>query len=502
MGLGELFDRRAAARPDHPGLTSDGVTTDLAELSRRSTAVGRALVAHGLRPGDRVALLAHNSAAYVDLLLGAGRAGVALVTVNWRLAAAEVAPILADAGASLVVVDAATAHLVDDSLPVVDLDRGWEDWLAVASGTEQLPGARPEDPAVLIYTSGTTGLPKGVVLSHASVAHAGRLMAEVYDCGPDDTMLVALPLFHVGGLAHLLGPLLQGGHVVLTRAARPAETVELLARHRVTHAFFVPSVIATLLEVPGIAELDLSAFRTLAYGAAPITAGLVAATTAVLGCGLLHAYGLTEAGGTVTALRAPAGDAPGLQALLDGSVGAAVPWAEIRAVDPATGRPVDTGETGELWVRSDAVMTRYWGKPEETARTLTADGWLRTGDVGHLDAAGRVVVRDRLKDMIISGGENVFPAEVDAVLARHPAVAEVAVIGVPDERWGETVKAVVALRPDVEVTAAELIAFTRQHLAHYKCPTSVDVVPALPRNAAGKVRKVALRRPYLVDSSR
>lgn len=493
--LGAAVAEQARVRPDAPALTHGDVTATFADLDRASTAAARALVSSGVRPGDRVALLAHNGPEYVELLIACAKAGGVAVTLNWRLSRTEIADILADADPALIVAGEALAPLIATApAPVVVLGPAYRDWVAQRDDTVELPGSRPTDMAVLLYTSGTTGRPKGVALTHAGVCHARRLAAEVYDFSPGDTMLVAMPLFHVGGLAHVAGPLLQGGHAVLMAAPVPDEVLRSIERHRVTHGFFVPTVIQSLLAAPGLADMDLSSLRRVMYGAAPISETLLSRAMTALRCDFLHAYGLTEAGGTVTALPPQDHDPGGPRAALLRSCGRPVPWAEVGLFDPETREPVATGQVGELWVRSAAVMTGYWHRPAETAEVLVDGGWLRTGDAASRDAAGYLFIHDRYKDMIISGGENVYPAEVDNVLARHPAVAEVAVIGAPHEKWGETVHAVVVLAGGASATAEELIAFCRDRLAHYKCPTSVEFVSALPRNASGKILKADLRR--------
>ncbi|RBY79928.1 fatty acid--CoA ligase [Geodermatophilus sp. TF02-6] len=485
---------QAVLRPDAPAVTHDGTTVTFAELDRAGSAAALALVGAGVRPGDRVAVLAQTGLEYVELLLACARAGAVAVTLNWRLSRPEIADILQDAEPVLVCTAAEFTPLVEDcAVPVVLLGPSYRSWVAATDAPGDVPGSRPSDVAALLYTSGTTGRPKGVVLTHEAVGHARRLAGEVYDFGAGDTMLVAMPLFHVGGLAHLVGPLLQGGHAVLMAQPRPVEVLRTIERHRVTHAFFVPTVIQSLLAVPEVEQIDLSGLRRVVYGAAPISETVLLRAMATLRCEFQHAYGLTEAGGTVTSLPPEDHDPGGPRAGLLRSCGRPVPWAEVALFDPASGRPTPPGDVGELWVRSSATMTAYWRRPGETASVLTDDSWLRTGDAASQDSDGYVVIHDRYKDMIISGGENVYPAEVDRVLSRHPAVSEVAVIGVPHATWGETVRAVVVLEEGASATGEELIAFARQTLAHYKCPTSVDFVGTLPRNASGKILKGELR---------
>lgn len=497
--LGALLSDQARTRPHEPCLTYEDVTYDYAEVERRSTAAAHALASAGVGPGDRVAVLAHNGVEYFDLLFGCGKAGATLVALNWRLAAREIEQILDDASPSLVVVSHDFLPLLGSAAEgpahVIDIDLDYDAWVGAARPTE-LPGSEAGGVALQLYTSGTTGLPKGVMLTHESVSYARRLMEDVYEFWAEDTMIVAMPMFHIGGLAHLLGAAMQGAHSVLLRVPHPAEVVAQIERHRVTHGFFVPAVIQNILSVPGIEDADLDSFRLMSYGASPISETLLAQAMSTLGCGFLHAYGLTESTGTMTALRPVEHDAGGPRAHLLRSCGRVVPWAEAAVFDPVTRTPVEVGAVGEIWVRSAANMLGYWNQPEATAEVLVEDGWLRTGDAAYQDDDGYFYIHDRFKDMIISGGENIYPAEVENVLYKHPAVGQVAVIGVPHDKWGETVKAFVVLADGATVTSEELIEFARGHLARFKCPTSTHFVDELPRNASGKIVKTELRRPY------
>jgi acyl-CoA synthetase (AMP-forming)/AMP-acid ligase II len=272
--------------------------------------------------------------------------------------------------------------------------------------------------------------------------------------------------------------------------------IAALATHRVTHAFFVPAVIQSIISAPEVGSADLSALQRVVYGASPMSDAVLLRSMAVLGCDFSHAYGMTETAGTVVTLPPSDHDPGGPRSHLLRSCGKPFPWVELALVEPTSATPVPQGEVGEVWLRSPMVMPGYWGKPAETAEAIVDGGWLRSGDAAYQDAEGYLYLHDRYKDMIVSGAENVYPAEVENILGDHPRVAEVAVIGAPDERWGETVKAIVVPVGDATVTAEELIAHARERLAHYKCPTSVDFVEALPRSAAGKVLKRNLREPH------
>ncbi|MGB5757154.1 MAG: AMP-binding protein, partial [Acidimicrobiales bacterium] len=369
------------------------------------------------------------------------------------------------------------------------------------------PGPGPEDVVFILYTSGTTGVPKGAQLTNHNMAHSAWISVSAYGFTAASTNLVAMPLFHVGGMGYGLSAFFHGGHTVLRRDADPAAIVDNIVTYGVTHAFFVPAVIQAILAVDGVEDADLGSLELLVYGAAPIGDAVLRRALAVLGCQFLQAYGMTETAGTIVTLPPEAHDPDGPRAGLLRSCGRPLPWVELRIIDPnsiAGGEPVDVpiGEVGEIWVRSDQNTPGYRNQPEATAQAITGDGWLRTGDAAYRDEDGYLFLFDRFKDMIVSGAENVYPAEVENVLYDHAAVAEVAVIGVPDDRWGETVKAVVVATPGAMIDPDELIELCRDRLARYKCPTSIDVVDALPRNASGKVLKTELRAPYWAGHDR
>jgi long-chain acyl-CoA synthetase len=296
--------------------------------------------------------------------------------------------------------------------------------------------------------------------------------------------------------------LYQGGHVVLLADPDPVAILEAIAGYGVTETLFVPALIQFLLGHPAMGNADLSSLRTIYYGGSPITDETLRAALDRFGCGFVQLYGLTECGGLATHLPAKDHDPGGPRAHLLRSIGVPAGPIEVRVVDTRTGTDVAPGDVGEIWVRSGGVMAGYWNQPDATAEVIDTDGWLRTGDAAYRDDEGYLYIYDRVKDMIVSGGENVFPAEVENVLHSHPAVGDVAVLGVPHQRWGETIKAVVVAAPGAEVVEDDLIAYARERLAHYKCPTSVDVVEALPRNATGKILKRELREPYWAGHQR
>jgi long-chain acyl-CoA synthetase len=346
-----------------------------------------------------------------------------------------------------------------------------------------------------LYTSCTTGLPKGVMLTNDNFfGNVANGLGQQWRLDESSVNLAMMPMFHIAGAGWSMVGLFFGCRTVVLRDIDPARILQVIPEFGVTNAFMVPAVIQFLLMTPGVDSTDFSSLRTLVYGASPITDKVLLQGIATFGCEFIQVYGLTETTGAITQLDGTDHDPEHRPHLLR-SCGRPYPWVEMRVVD-GEGRDVPVGTVGELWTRSAQNMKGYWQNPEATAQALTPDGWFKTGDAGFLDADGFVFLHDRVKDMIVTGGENVYPAEVENVLMRHPAVADVAVIGVPDQKWGEAVKAIVVKAPGTDPTPEELIAFAREQLAGFKLPKSVDFAEALPRNPSGKLLKRELREPY------
>lgn len=500
-----LLAHWATERADDEVVRADGRARTWRELRERVQRLAGALRAAGIGPGDRIAVLDLNHPSCLELTLACAHIGAANAVVNFRLAPPEIVYVINDADAKLLFVGpefAGAAESLRDKIPTVERvvriggdDDEYEAWLAAHEPDTDVHPPAPDDCFVQLYTSGTTGFPKGAMLTHRGMlAHAANVLANI-PMPADAVVQVAMPLFHVGGTSYAFVALTAGARMIMMRIPDPAGVLDMFAAERITHTFLVPALMAALAAVPGAADRDYSSLQILSYGASPIPLPVLRACVALFPGTLQQVYGMTEACGVVTTLGPADHENPDVAHRLV-SAGLPIPGVEIEIRDPATGDRVATGEPGEVWVRTEQLMSGYWHKPEATADAITEDGWLRSGDGGHVDADGYVYVTDRIKDMIISGGENIYPAEIERVLAEHPDVGDVAVIGVPDDRWGEVGKAVVVASPGATIDREALLAYCRDHLASFKCPKTVDVVAELPRNPTGKILKKDLRAPY------
>ena len=510
--FGAALAKWARETPAQAATTFEGATRDYATLDARASQVARALTQAGLRKGDRIAYLGKNSDAVVELTCGAARAGVVLVPIIWRLTAEEIAYVLGDSGAKMLFVgdaleDSAEAAMAASgvSIPVVGMDLatphpGWQDfatWRDAQEASDPGIAVAASDPVIQLYTSGTTGKPKGAVLTHAN---GTTLRWHIEDGGllwmlaePGESVLNAMPFAHIAGIGTVLGSVYSGQELVITREFDPGLTLDIIQDFKLGRLFLVPAALGIMLQHPKAASTDFSSIKTFSYGASPIPIDLLQRGVDVLQCDFAQMYGMTETWGTVVML--PPEDHTPERAHKMSAAGKALPGVELAILDEE-GQPLPPGSVGEVAIKSPTNMLGYWNKPEETAKTLTGDGWLRTGDVGVIDEEGYLFLKDRMKDMIITGGENVYPAEVESAIYGHPMVADVAVVGVPDERWGEAVKAIVVPAPGTEPNPAEIIAWTREKIAAFKCPKSVDFIEALPRNPSGKILRRTLREPY------
>jgi acyl-CoA synthetase (AMP-forming)/AMP-acid ligase II len=498
----------AETNPDGEAFTYLDRTWTWAEWNDRVRRLAGALKALGVRRGDVVSFLDKNHPACVELSFAAASLGAANAIINFRLAGDEVDYAVNDSGAKVLLVGSELMPLIDkirDKLSTVEKiievtpDGGdgdeYEALLAESEPVGRDPEVEPEDVCLVMYSSGTTGRPKGIALTQANMvahtlnAHEGM----AFDDG--DKSMVSMPLFHVGGSSYVLFGIHDGIPSVMTRDPDGASLAGAIMQGA-NRTFLVPAVLAQVLQSGEDAVKLFGHLKTYCYGASPMPLPLLrAALEAWPDTEFIQVYGLTEVAGVITHLMPEAHrDTEHPERLV--SAGRCIPGAEVRVVDPESREELPTGEHGELWFRTPQLMVGYLNKPEATEEVITEDGWFRTGDMGRVDAEGFVYVEDRLKDMIISGGENIYSPEIERVLAEHPAVMEVAVIGVPDDKWGESVKAVVSLHPGTEATEEQLIGWCREHLAGYKCPKSVDVLEALPRNPTGKILKRDLRKPY------
>ena len=489
-------------RPDHAALRHGEREITYAELDERSNRLAQALLGAGVEPGSRVAYLGSTAPEVVELFFAAAKIGAVTVPLNWRLAQRELSLVVADAQPPVVVADdtyaATAAELAEVQSPAAELvvvGDAYERMLAEHEAVD--PGGRGDsgDVVLQMYTSGTTGLPKGVLTTHRNLAAAAET-SPYWAFDSESVSMTPIPMFHIGGIGWAFLGLWNGATTVLVSQFDPEGVLDVLDRRRVTNAVLVPTMIQMLTAVPGAAGHDFSALRSIAYGASPITTPVLKAALRTFRCPLFGVYGLTESTGGVVNLEPDDHDPDGPRAHLLHSAGRPLPWVELRIADPATGSELAPGEVGEVWLRAPNVMAGYFNRPAETDAALAPGGWLRTGDGGYIDAEGYLFLTDRIKDMIVSGGENVYPIEVEEVLSQHPGVGDVTVIGVPDERWGEAVRALVIRRPGSEVDADELVAFARERLAAYKLPRAVEFVEDFPRTPTGKVLKRELRERY------
>jgi len=500
-------------RPDAPAITYDDNTTSWAELDARSNQVANALAAEGVSEHDRIALIDKNGPEYFEFLFGGAKLNAVIVGVNWRLAAPEMEYTINDAEARVLVVGADFLGHLEAFEPglqtvkkiIVIGDHGthesYDEWVSKQPTTDPRVDAAPGDVAMQLYTSGTTGLPKGAMLTNANLGGMVPVVGPMWRLDASSTNLVAMPLFHIGGSGWALVGMTQGCKSVIVREIVPQRLIETIEQEKITNGFLVPAVLQFLTSVPGSADRDYSALRAIAYGASPITNEVLTRSMRTFGCDFFQLYGLTETTGAITQLDPADHDPDGPRDHLLRSAGRPFSHIELKIVDE-NGNDLESGRVGELWTRSSQNMKGYWNKPEATEAVLTSDGWFKTGDAGYIDDEGYVFLTDRVKDMIVSGGENVYPVEVENALASHPAVADIAVIGVPDERWGETVKAIVVVKEGMTLEPDELIACAKERLASFKSPKSVDFATELPRNPSGKLLKRVLREPYWKDQDR
>ncbi|MBV9528297.1 long-chain-fatty-acid--CoA ligase [Sphingomonas sp.] len=504
--LADIHERNAVLASDTAAIIFEDRTQTFGEYWVRINRIAHGIYQRGARHQDRVALLSMNRLEYTEVYGACERAGFIMTTVNFRLSAPEIDYVLRNSAPHTLIFEGQYADTVDSLRAGLSIQRyvclgNTPDWAepyeALAdSGSPDGPPihAQADDVAVLMYTSGTTGRPKGVMRTHRGEARQAETMSNVFAKRGDTRQLIIMPLFHVGARCLYYSSFWLAGTVYVQRRFDPTLVLEAIQRDRITHLHLVPTMVAGLLDVPEIGTYDLSSVELLLYAAAPMPVSLLKRGIATFGNVLGNGYGSTECNFTFLAPHQHHPNGTPEQVARLASVGQAFPDVDIRILDD-DGRECPAGVPGELTCRSDSCMGGYWSNGPATVEALR-DGWYHTGDVGYLDSQGYVFLVDRKKDMIITGGENVYCREVESAIEQHPAVHEVAVIGVPDEKWGESVRAIVALRPAARLTEAELIAFARDQLAHYKAPKSVIFVDELPRLQTGKISKVQLRERH------
>ncbi|WP_395154628.1 long-chain-fatty-acid--CoA ligase [Ilumatobacter sp.] len=508
--MADITRTHAAQRPDKPALICDDRTLTYGELHTESCRVANALLDAGVTPQDRVGFIGKNIPEYFTLSYGAAKLNAVPVAVNWRLAPPEMAFILDNAEAKVVLVEGEfLGHLDKMELPrnplIIEVggngaNVSYSEWIEDRSDDDPGYPVAPDDTGSQLYTSGTTGLPKGAELTNRNFEAIMEPISDMIGVTSDSVMLHILPMFHIGGSGVASVGLFNGATNVVHRDVDPGRIFADIPKHKVTASFMVPALLQVLPMIPGASDVDFSSLETIFYGASPITEEALVASMALLKCRHAQAYGLTETTGVVTWLPPEDHDPGGPRTKLLRSAGTPVDGVELRIVDDA-GNDQPDGEVGEVWVRTLQNMKGYWRNPDATAEAFPegrdADGlgWFRTGDAGYMDD-GYLFIHDRVKDMIVSGGENIYPAEIENAIISHPGVADVAVIGIPSERWGESPLALIVAAEGADPTQEEVIAHCVERLARFKLPTAVKRIDAIPRNPSGKILKVDLRKPY------
>ncbi len=509
--LADISRQQARQRGNSTAFFFQGRETTFSAFDNYTSQVANGLIALGQKPHARIGYMGMNSDRYFEVLLGACKANTVLVGINWRLAGPEVVYVLNDAGCETIFVGAEFVPMIEaikKNCPklkhIIAIDGGHATWPAYAEWRDKQSNKDPnlkitaDDDAIQLYTSGTTGNPKGVQLTNGNYMAFFKSSQDANwaDFGAGEPNLIAMPNFHVAGANMGLTSLAQGCKGIVMKTVVPDEIFDLIEKFKIKAMFLVPAVILMLVQHPRIKTTDITPVKKIFYGASPITEELLKTAQAIFKtCSFYQLYGLTETVGSGTAL-APEDHRDNLLR----SCGKPYPGLDIKVVDES-GREVAQGDVGEILIKGATVMKGYWNQADATARSIK-NGWFYTGDAGYFDKDGFLFIHDRVKDMIVSGGENIYPAEVENAVFGHAAIADVAVIGVPDEKWGEAVKAIVVLKTGQAATAEEIIAFARTRIAGFKIPKTVDFIEALPRNPSGKILRRELREPYWAGKTR
>ncbi|MEM7329434.1 MAG: fatty acid--CoA ligase [Pseudomonadota bacterium] len=515
--LADIVRHHSSVRPQKSAFIYEGQHTSYGALDLSASKVCKGLLSLGLKPDDRIAFLGKNSPEYFEILMGVSKCGGVMAPVNWRLAALEIEYILNDLGARIIFVDEEFSSLLSRIKPDLEYletifvlssptshEKSYVAWRDRQDGHDLQVDRAFEDAALHLYTSGTTGHPKGAVLSNRALISLREVIPasdkpEWNVWKEEDVSLVAMPCFHIGGTGWGLNGLTEGSTGIVMREFDPLQVLDLIQTYKISKIFMVPAAMKIVVDLPDAKTTDFSSIDYMLYGASPIPLDLLKRCMDVFQSKFVQMYGMTETAGTIIALSPEDHDPDGNEKMR--SAGQVLAGAEVTILDDR-GETVARGTTGEIAIRSVSNMTDYWQQPEATAKTISDNGWLRTGDAGYMDDDGYVFIQDRVKDMIISGGENIYPAEVENAIFGHPKVSDVAVIGVPDEKWGEAAKAVIVPVPGTAIDPDEIITWVRQRIAGYKCPKSIDLVETLPRNPSGKILKKVLRAPYWEDVQR
>lgn len=505
INIGDTLTRRTRRMPNREALveTDSGRRFTYSEINTRTNQLANALVDMGAQPGDRIGILLMNGSEFVETFFATAKIGATLVPLNWRLTSDELEFILKDSGTTTLIFGpefAAQVAEIQSRGPKTDIQRyiqlggniaefarNFEALTAAQSGAEPKLAGSDDDLLFIMYTSGTTGLPKGVMHSHRTVFAAITNMMATNESGIDETTLLSLPLFHVGALTPAFQSIYSAARLVITRSFDPVKSWEIIRDEKATNTLLVPAMLQAMKAVYDPSKHDASSMRSMVSGAAPVPVSMIEAF-AELGISINQVYGMTETCGPGCLILGE--DA----AARPGSTGKGYIYTDVRITAP-DGSECPPGVSGEVCMRAPNNMVGYWNRPDATAETIK-DGWLHSGDVGVADADGFVTIVERLKDMLISGGENVYPAEIENVLLAHPGVADAAVIGIPSAKWGESAMAVIVRAPESDVTEEDIMALSKAKLAGFKCVKRVKFIDIIPRNASGKILKRALRDRY------
>jgi len=508
--IGDISRVQAIQRAESIALIFDDERINYKTLDKMASQSANGLIAAGVKKNDRICYLGTNSAHYFELILAASKVAGVMCPINWRLSVNEVLYILEDTDAKIIFVTNEFEETVNKALSKITRNitiiniNDFDDWRGKNKLTDPNVECGLKDDVIQLYTSGTTGYPKGVRLSNQSLLLTRERESQI--SSPEwskwhhnDVSLISMPCFHMGGTNYGLSTLYAGATGVITSQFNPLNQINLIKKYGITKQFIVPTALRIMLEENSLSNTELVSLKYISYGSSPIPLDLMAAAMKKFGCKFIQKYGMTETGGSCTALPPEDHTIPPNPKM--NSVGKALNGVKIKIINQS-GEDQKFGETGEIVIQSTGNMNGYWKNTQETKKSLLHGNWLKTGDVGYLDQEGYLYILDRVKDMIVSGGENIYSAEVERALKENPEIDEVAVIGVPDKKWGESVKACVVLKLGIPQSETKIISECKKILASYKCPKSIDFLSILPRSSSGKILKRELRKPYWLENSK